>query len=74
MLPRPKSSVPRLPSGRLGTSAATRRPRAPQDYSPWEGTFIIAKILKPGTYKLANEQGEVYSNAWNIQQLRHFYP
>jgi hypothetical protein len=41
---------------------------------PWEGPFIIAKILKPGTYKLANDQGKVYSNAWNIQQLRHFYP
>jgi hypothetical protein len=27
---------------------------------PWEGPFIIAKILKPGTYKLANS-GEVYS-------------
>jgi hypothetical protein len=33
---------------------------------PWEGPFIIAKILKPGTYKLANDQGEVYNNAWNI--------
>jgi transposase InsO family protein len=33
---------------------------------PWEGSFIIAKILKPRTYKLANSQGEVYSNAWNI--------
>jgi hypothetical protein len=52
----------------------TRRPRAPQAYSPWEGPFIIAKILKPGTYKLANNQGEVYDNAWNIQQLRRFYP
>jgi hypothetical protein len=41
---------------------------------PWEGSFVIAKVLKPGTYKLANSQGEVYSNAWNIQQLRHFYP
>jgi hypothetical protein len=41
---------------------------------PWEGSFIIAKILKPGTYKLANSQGEVYSNAWNIRQLRRFYP
>jgi hypothetical protein len=30
---------------------------------PWEGPFIITKILKPGTYKLANDQGEVYSNA-----------
>jgi hypothetical protein len=41
---------------------------------PWEGPFIIAKILKPRTYKLANSQGEVYNNAWNIRQLRHFYP
>ena len=30
---------------------------------PWEGPFINAKILKPGTYKLANDQGEVYNNA-----------
>jgi hypothetical protein len=28
----------------------------------------------PGTYKLANEQGEVLTNAWNIQYLRRFYP
>jgi hypothetical protein len=41
---------------------------------PWEGPFIIAKILKPGTYKLANDQSEVYNNAWNIKQLRRFYP
>ena len=34
---------------------------------PWEGPFVIAKVLKPGTYKLANGQGEVYSNAWNIR-------
>jgi hypothetical protein len=27
---------------------------------PWEGPFVIAKVLKPGTYKLANSQGEVY--------------
>jgi hypothetical protein len=41
---------------------------------PWEGPFIIAKILKPMIYKLANDQGEVYHNAWNIRQLRRFYP
>jgi hypothetical protein len=41
---------------------------------PWKGSFIIAKILKPGTYKLANDRGKVYSNAWNIEQLRRFYP
>ena len=41
---------------------------------PWEGSYIIAEVLKPGTYKLANEKGEVLTNAWNIQQLRRFYP
>jgi hypothetical protein len=41
---------------------------------PWEGPYIIAEVLKPGTYKLANEKGEVLTNAWNIQQLRRFYP
>jgi hypothetical protein len=37
--PRSKCSASRLPSGRLGTSAATRRPRAPQAYSPLGGAF-----------------------------------
>jgi hypothetical protein len=41
---------------------------------PWEGPVIIAMILKPGTYKSANSQGEVYNNAWNIRQLHRFYP
>jgi hypothetical protein len=41
---------------------------------PWEGTYVIVKVLKPGTYKLANEDGEELTNAWNIQQLRCFYP
>jgi hypothetical protein len=40
----------------------------------WEGRFIIAKVLKPGPYKLYNEEGEVYDNAWNIEQLHRFYP
>jgi hypothetical protein len=41
---------------------------------PWEGSFVIVKVLKPKTYKLANSQGEVYGNAWKIRQLRRFYP
>ena len=41
---------------------------------PWEGPYIIAQVLKPGTYKLANEKGEILTNAWNIEQLRRFYP
>jgi hypothetical protein len=41
---------------------------------PWEGPYVVVKVLKPGTYKLANEDSEELTNAWNIQQLRRFYP
>jgi hypothetical protein len=41
---------------------------------PWEGPYFVVKVLKPDTYKLANEDGEELTNTWNIQQLRRFYP
>jgi hypothetical protein len=41
---------------------------------PWEGPYVVVKVLKPGTYKLANKDGEELTNAWNIQQLHPFYP
>jgi transposase InsO family protein len=40
----------------------------------WEGPYVVVEVLKPSTYKLANEDGEELTNAWNIQQLRRFYP
>ena len=51
--------------------------RSPQDatnVSPWERPYIVAQVLKPRTYKLANEKGKILTNAWNIEQLRRFYP
>jgi hypothetical protein len=30
---------------------------------PWEGPYVVVKVLKPGTYKLANEDGEEITNA-----------
>jgi hypothetical protein len=41
---------------------------------PWEGTFIIHEVLRPGTYKIQYEDGRVVSNTWNIEHLRPFYP
>jgi hypothetical protein len=41
---------------------------------PWEGPYIITEVLKPGTYKLKTADGKVFTNAWNIEQLRRFYP
>jgi hypothetical protein len=55
---------------RLSQDSRGRRKLTP----PWEGPYFIAEILKPGTYKLKNDKGEIYSNAWNIEQLRRFFP
>jgi len=41
---------------------------------PWEGPYVVAEVLKPGTYKLTDEKGAIFTNAWNIKQLRRFYP
>jgi hypothetical protein len=30
---------------------------------PWEGSYIIAEVLKLDTYKLSNEKGEIFTNA-----------
>jgi len=34
---------------------------------PWEGSYILAQVLKPETYKLANEKGEIITNAWKFK-------
>jgi hypothetical protein len=41
---------------------------------PWEGSFIIHEVLRPGTYKIQYEDGRVVTNAWNIEHMRLFYP
>ena len=34
---------------------------------PWEGPYVVAEVLRPGTYKLKTIDGEVFFNAWNIE-------
>jgi hypothetical protein len=41
---------------------------------PREGPYVVVEVLRPGTYKLKTVDGKVFSNAWNIEQLHHFYP
>ena len=41
---------------------------------PWEGPYVIMEVLQPGTYKLKTIDGKVFVNAYNIEQLRRFYP
>jgi hypothetical protein len=41
---------------------------------PWEEPYIVVEILKPGSYNLSNEKDEIFTNAWNIEQLHRFFP
>jgi len=42
--------------------------------SPWEGPFIVSRVVVAGTYCLQRQDGTDVSNPWNIEHLRHFYP
>ena len=35
------------------------------------GPYVIAEVLRLGTYKLRTIDSEILINAWNIEQLRH---
>ena len=41
---------------------------------PWEGPYSIAKVIRPGTYKLKDSDGNILTNSWNIEQLHRFFP
>jgi len=41
---------------------------------PWKGPYVVAEVLRPGTYKLKAIDDEVLINAWDVEQLRRFYP
>ena len=36
---------------------------------PWEGPYSIAEVIRPGTYKLKDSDGNILTNSWNIEQL-----
>ena len=39
----------------------------------WEGPYTVVEVTRPGSVRLAMEDGQVLSNSWNIDQLRKFY-
>jgi hypothetical protein len=40
----------------------------------WEGPFKVTKVRRPGSVRLATEEGMQLPNPWNIEHLRKFYP
>jgi hypothetical protein len=42
---------------------------------PWEGPYLIHKVIPGGAYRLRNPKtGVDVKNPWNAAQLRQFYP
>ena len=40
--------------------------------TPWEGPYTVIEVIRPGTYRLKDDKGNVLTNTWNIEQLRRF--
>jgi hypothetical protein len=41
--------------------------------SPWEALFIIVDIAASGAYVLAEVNGGMLPNTWNVDQLHKYY-
>ena len=39
---------------------------------PWEGPYVVTKVIRPSTYRLKDDNDNVLTNTWNIEQLRRF--
>ena len=35
---------------------------------------MVTKVIRPGTYQLEDDNDNVLTNTWNIEQLRRFPP
>ena len=33
---------------------------------------MVTEVIRPGTYRLKDDNNNVLTNTWNIEQLRHF--
>nr|ADB85436.1 putative retrotransposon protein [Phyllostachys edulis] len=54
---------------RLCQSKSNRNKLSPK----WEGPYTVVEVTRPGSVRLAMEDGQVLLNSWNIDQLRKFY-
>ena len=41
---------------------------------PWEGPYMVTKVIRSGANRLKNDNSNVLTNTWNIEQLRRFFP
>ena len=41
--------------------------------SPWEGPYTVTEVIRPGAYRLKDDNGNILTNTWNIEHLRRFF-
>ena len=41
---------------------------------PLEGPYMVTEVIRSGTYRLKDDDGNILTNTWNIEQLRRFFP
>ena len=39
---------------------------------PWEGPYTVTEVIRLGAYRLKDDNGNILTNTWNIEQLYHF--
>ena len=54
---------------RLFQSKSNRNKLSPK----WGGPYTVVEVTRPGSVRLAMEDGQILSNSWNIDQLQRFY-
>ena len=35
---------------------------------------MVTEVIRPGAYRLKDDNDNVLTNTWNIEQLRRFFP
>ena len=40
----------------------------------WEGPYMVTEVIRSTTYRLEDDNGNVLTNTWNIEDLHRFSP
>ena len=40
---------------------------------PSEGPYTVTEVIRLGTYRLEDDNGNILTNTWNSEQLRRFF-
>ncbi|PKU78892.1 hypothetical protein MA16_Dca000236 [Dendrobium catenatum] len=57
----------------LNIEAAGKGPQQNKLSPLWEGPYLVAAMVKPGTFKLKDAEGKMLPRTWNIDNLRKYY-